>query len=107
MAYESSTLSPGIGIGCARRGVPPPGCAENGAANPRQVKSKVTVRTIVSPEMAGSLAAAASANELVQFRKTRCALHGTCAGHGHRTTGASIAQRVVNRFAFFAARRVR
>src|ERR1700677_1335849 len=50
---------------------------------------------------------AASANERVQFRKARSALHGTFARHGNRTTGAGIAQRVVDRFAFFAARRVR
>jgi len=50
---------------------------------------------------------AASANERVQFRKAGSALHGTFARHGNRATGTGIAQRVVDRFAFFAARRVR
>jgi hypothetical protein len=50
---------------------------------------------------------AASANERVQLRKARCTLHGTFARHGNRTTGAGIAQRVVDRFAFLAARHVR
>jgi hypothetical protein len=48
-----------------------------------------------------------SANEGVQFSKARSALHGTFARHGNRATGAGVAQRVVDRFAFFAARRVR
>jgi hypothetical protein len=47
------------------------------------------------------------ANERVQFRETRSALHGTFAGYGHCTTGASIAQRMVNRFSCFAAGCVR
>src|SRR5271168_4817261 len=48
----------------------------------------------------------ASANERIQFRKARSALHGAFARHGNRTTGAGIAQRVVDPFSFFAARRI-